>query len=240
MAAQSLEKSAVPSGTATPAAEQKSYVYPIHRVYRVFQNYFRPRRKRAFMQRFPEVAQGASVLDVGGTVTWWESDFPKGIQVAVVNVDDDHREVVEQAGFRFFKADGRALPFGDGEFDLVFSNSVIEHVGSFEDQKRFAAEAVRCGKRLYLQTPNKWFPIEPHMMTLFIQWLPFGVARRLVRYFSLWGLVAKPTQKQIDEMLLTTRLLSRKQLRQIFPTARVTEERFLGLAKSFIVIIDGR
>ena len=98
---------------------------------------------------------------------------------------------------------------------------------------------MRCGKSLYLQTPNKWFPVEPHLMAVFIQWLPFVIARRLVRYLSLWGLMAKPDQAYIDEMLRTTRLLSKKELQQIFPAARISAERFLGLAKSFIVIIDG-
>lgn len=74
-------------------------------------------------------------------------------------------------------------------------------------------------------------------MTAFIQWLPFKLARRLLRYFSLWGLVAKPSQKQIDEFLLTTRLLTRSELKHIFPTAQIEEEKFLGLTKSFVVII---
>lgn len=216
----------------------KSYVYPIHRVYAIFQSYFRPRRKRAFVRRFPEAARGASVVDLGGTVSWWTEDFPGRPNLTVVNIDDDHRDIVLRHGFRFERADARSLPFADKQFDLAFSNSVIEHVGGFEDQKRFAAEAMRCARKLYLQTPNKWFPIEPHYMACGIQWLPFGVARKLMRRCSLWGLVAKPTQAQIDEMLRTTRLLSRSQLRELFPTAKISSERFFGLTKSFIVTIE--
>jgi Methyltransferase domain len=228
---------------ATPAAQPdpvapKSHAFPIHRVYKVFQDYFRPRRKRAFMTLFPEVTSGASVVDIGGTSGWWREDFPKGINISIVNIDDDHRDNVIESGFKFYMADGRKLPFADGEFDLSFSNSVIEHVGDLGDQRRFAMEALRCGKKLYLQTPAKWFPVEPHMMTVFIQWLPFGLARRLVRYLSLWGLVAKPSQKQIDQMLLTTRLMTKRELQQIFPGARIMEEKFLGLTKSFIVIVQ--
>jgi ubiquinone/menaquinone biosynthesis C-methylase UbiE len=221
-----------------PAPDAPKYrSLPIHRVYKVFQNYFRPRRKRAFMKLFPEVAAGARVVDIGGTAGWWKEDFPKSVDISIVNIDDDHQNEVRQHGFKFYVADGRDLPFAEREFDLSFSNSVIEHVGDLNDQEKFAREAVRCSKKLYLQTPNKWFPVEPHLMTVFIQWLPFGVARRLLRYFSLWGLLAKPSQKQIDEFLRTTRLLSRKEIKRIFPTAEITEEKFLGLTKSFIVII---
>lgn len=215
----------------------KSNSFPIHRVYRLFQNYFRPRRKQAFIRLFPDVAVGAPVLDVGGTAGWWKEDFPKGINIAIVNIDDDHRQEVTEGGFQFFRADGRNLPFADNEFYLTFSNSVIEHVGDLQDQKRFAEEAMRCGRKLYLQTPNKWFPVEPHLMTVFIHWLPYRIVRRLLRYFSLWGLVAKPSQQQIDEFLQTTRLMTRLELKQIFPNAEITEEKFLGLTKSFIVLV---
>lgn len=209
----------------------------IHNIYRAFQNYFRPRRKRKFMANFPEVTHGAPVLDVGGTTCWWEEDFPKDINVTIVNTDGRHQAEVESLGFKFSKADGRKLPFGDKEFYLTFSNSVIEHVGTLADQERFATEAARCGQKLYLQTPNKWFPIEPHLIALFIHWLPFKIARRLIRYFSIWGLVAKPSQATIDEFLLTTRLLTKKELARIFPHAHVIEEKFFGLTKSYILMI---
>ncbi len=218
--------------TALPAQEK----YFIHKVYALFQNHFRPKRKKAFMALFPAVRQGESVLDVGGTAGWWKEDFPSDINVSIVNIDDELKQDVIRNGFRFYQADGRALPFNDQQFYLTFSNSVIEHVGDFQDQARFAAEAMRCGQKLYLQTPNKWFPVEPHLMTVFIQWLPFKIARRLLRYFSVWGLIARPSQKQIDDFLLSTRLLTRSEMQQLFPDAEIREEKFLGLTKSFIVI----
>ena len=211
--------------------------FPIHKVYGLFQNYFRPRRKRAFIRLFPDVVAGAPILDIGGIAGWWKENFPGNLNIIIANIDDDHRQEAVESGFRFFRADGRNLPFSDKEFYLSFSNSVIEHVGGLQDQKRFAEEAVRCAGKLYLQTPNKWFPVEPHLMTVFIQWLPYRIARRLLRYFSLWGLVAKPSQRQIDEFLQTTRLMTRRELRQIFPNAEIKEEKFLGLTKSFIVLI---
>lgn len=219
---------------------QESFLFrirKIHKVYKVFQNHFRPQRKREFMKLFPEAAPGASVLDVGGTSDWWKEDFPKTIDVSIVNIDDSQRQEAISNGFKFYKVDGRKLPFNDKQFEITFSNSVIEHVGDFQDQQRFASEAIRCGKRLYLQTPNKWFPVEPHLITAFIQWLPFKISRRLLRHFSLWGLIVKPSQQQIDEFLLATRLLSRRDIKRLFPFAEIREEKFLFLTKSFIVIM---
>jgi len=227
-----VDKEFAATADTLPAQER----FFIHRVYAVFQNYFRPRRKKAFLQLFPEAREGASILDVGGTAGWWKEDFPYNRNIAIVNIDDDLKQDVIGSGFKFYQADGRALPFQDKQFQLTFSNSVIEHVGDFQDQKQFAAEFMRCGKKLYLQTPNKWFPVEPHAMTVFIQWLPYKVARRLLRYCSVWGWIARPSQQQIDEFLSTTRLLTRSEIEQLFPGAEIREEKVFGLTKSFIVI----
>src|SRR3990167_3322086 len=105
----------------------------IHSVYQIFQNYFRPARKRLFISAFPEVAGGRPVLDVGGTASWWQDDFPKKIDITIINIDDRQRDTVVSSGFKFMQADGRNLPFSDKEFFLTFSNSVIEHVGAFSD-----------------------------------------------------------------------------------------------------------
>ena len=209
----------------------------IHTVYQIFQNYFRPKRKRKFIDIFPEISEGSSVLDVGGTASWWKDDFSKKINITIINIDDAPRNEVINNGFKFIQADGRSLPFMDKEFYLTFSNSVIEHVGNLSDQEKFASESIRCGQKLYLQTPNKWFPIEPHLIAAFIHWLPFKVSRRLIRYFSIWGIITKPSQKTIDEFLLSTRLLTKNELIKIFPTAHISEEKFLGLTKSFILTI---
>ncbi len=69
------------------------------------------------------------------------------------------------------QADGTQLPFGDREFDIAFSNSVIEHVPP-ELQAAFAAEVSRVADRYFVQTPNRYFPIEPHYQLPLFQFLP--------------------------------------------------------------------
>ncbi len=207
----------------------------IHKVYAVFMAYFRPRRIRAFRERFPEIDSGASVLDVGGSLGWWKMVAPGNIRLTILNITPEEREEVESRGYRFVLGDGCSLPFADQEFDLVLSNSVIEHVGSFDDQRRFAHEVMRCGKRVYVQTPSKWFPVEPHLIAVGIHWLPFVVARSLVRWFSVWGWVTKPSQQQIDSFLSQTRLLNRREVGELFPICQIGTERFAGLTKSFLI-----
>jgi ubiquinone/menaquinone biosynthesis C-methylase UbiE len=157
------------------------------------------------------------------------------MKLTIVNLDDRHKSLIELAGHAFIAADGRQLPFSDKEFDLVFSNSVIEHVGDRDSQMRFANEMLRVGKSIYCQTPNRWFPIEPHLIAPFLHWLPFAMARRLVRYGSIWGLVTRPSQEQIDDLLSSIRLLSLREVRRLFGGCTIRSERIFGLAKSFIV-----
>ena len=71
-------------------------------------------------------------------------------------------------------ADGRDLPFADGEFDVGFSNAVVEHVGGRTDQERFVRELCRVAKRVFVTTPNRLFPIDPHTLLPLVHWLPEG------------------------------------------------------------------
>lgn len=207
----------------------------IHAIYGFFMARFRPARIAGLKRSFPVIDGEGSILDVGGSLGWWQMVSPRNRDITIVNLDGRHEASVHAAGLRFLTADARELPFADGSFDLVVSNSVIEHVGSLDDQRRFAREAVRCGRALYLQTPNRWFPIEPHLIAPFIHWLPFPVLRRLVRWCSVWGWVNRPSQAVIDEFVRDIRLLNRREAEMLFPGCDIGEERFLGMTKSFVI-----
>ena len=161
---------------------------------------------------------------------------PMNKDITIINLDETHKDAVTAAGFEFAVADARALPFKDGEFDLVVSNSLIEHVGGLDDQRRCAQEMLRCGRDVYIQTPNIWFPVEPHLIAPFIHWFPRSVLRLLVRWFSVWGWVAKPSQEQVDSTIDGIRLLSKKDVVSLFPGLKVVSEKFIFLPKSYIVM----
>ncbi|HEX4133352.1 MAG TPA: methyltransferase domain-containing protein [Bryobacteraceae bacterium] len=191
------------------------------------------------MQRFAAelgITAETRVLDVGGTPDCWRL-LPAVPRVTLLNTP---RAKDDLGGAESWVAgDGRALPFCDGAFDVVFSNSVIEHVGDAASQRSFAAEIARVGRAYWVQTPNRWFPVEQHLLTPFLHWLPQRWQRRLVR-FNLWRLLvrATPGQRQyyMDHYLGEIRLLSTVELRKLFPDAQVVRERFLGWTKSLVAL----
>lgn len=125
------------------------------------------------------------------------------------------------------EADGTELPFDDGEFDVAFSNSVIEHVPR-DLQAQFASEIRRVSRRYYVQTPNRYFPFEPHYQLPLFQFLPERFRRALNRRFTL-GWQAKGEWEAIH-------LLSARELRRLFPDGEIHRERLFGLTKSLMAV----
>ena len=101
------------------------------------------------------------------------------------------------------------------------SNSVIEHLSSFERQQAFASEARRVGRALWIQTPAKEFFIEPHLLAPFIHYFPVSFQRRLIRHFTIWGLVTKPSPAAIESFLQEVRLISFGEMQQLFPDCKI-------------------
>jgi len=128
------------------------------------------------------------------------------------------------------QADGTNLRFADREFPIAFSNSVIEHVPK-ELQGAFASEVRRVADRYFVQTPNKWFPIEPHYQLPLVQFLPERVMKALNRRFS-FGWREKGRWEPI-------RLLTARDLRRLFPDAEIHRERVFGLTKSLMAVRRG-
>ena len=203
----------------------------IHQLYAIAQPLFRGRRHKLFLERL-QPSRGERVLDVGGYPDFWRT-FPCPADITCLNLEPTER-IDALGGVSYVQGDARRLAFADREFDIVFSNSVIEHVGDHDDQASFASEVRRVGEAYWVQTPNRWFFVEPHLLTPFIHYLPRRLQRRLIRRFSVWGLVTKPSPAQIDEFFTSTHLLTRRELKALFPDAQIHVERVAGLAKSFI------
>jgi len=191
----------------------------IHRIYAALGARFRRKRISDFLSSFA-VSPTTRILDIGGSLSFWRG-LP--VQVTVLNLDPNVAHRV---------ADARNLPFADRSFDIAFSNSLIEHVGDYQDQVACAREIARVGVRYYVQTPNQRFPIEPHLLVPFIHWLPLRWRKLLVR-LTPWAILTHPDRRTIDE-LLSTRMLTAKEMKQLFPDAELSSERFCGLCKSFI------
>jgi hypothetical protein len=182
------------------------------------------------------VPRPIKILDVGGTLLFWERmgfTQASGIQVVMLNVT---KNATEQDHFISVVGDARDMSaFADNEFDVVFSNSVIEHVGTYADQRRMAEEVKRVGKRYFLQTPNRYFPIEPHFLFPLFQFLPLSVRVFLVRHFNVGWYKKIPDKNEATREVAAIRLLTQRELVALFPGAEIYKELFLGLTKSLIV-----
>jgi hypothetical protein len=192
------------------------------------------RFRRTRFRRFVELLAVTStdrILDVGGDPGWWAgSGYER--QVTLLNLSFSERP----APFEYLVADARAMTaVGTRAFDVVHSNSVIEHVGSWEDQQSMAREIARVGRRYWVQTPSRHFPLEPHFLFPFFQYLPAGLQRRVALSwpFSHYRRGSAPPEVILAE-LGRLRLLDRRHLRALFPDAEVFAETAAGWPKSLV------
>jgi SAM-dependent methyltransferase len=191
---------------------------------------------RLFEKTF-DISPQTRILDVGGSPDIWEFlmvrprltilNFPSALERSAESVD-------------FVAADGLKLPFNENAFDIVFSNSVIEHVGNRGDQEKFAEEVARVGRFYWVQTPNRGFPIELHLMLPFIHYLPKAWQATIAKRFTVWQLLVRPSAEErafyIDHFLNQLNLLDKDDLLALFPGATILSERVLGFVKSNIAI----
>ncbi len=196
---------------------------------------FRARRLKKFERLFfrnfnPE--KPTRILDVGGTDSFWKhSQVPNipGVTITLLNL---HLEKTAHPNIRVLRGDATAMPeFEDKKFDLVFSNSVIEHLYTFENQGKMADEIQRVGKHHFIQTPNKYFPIEAHYAIPFAQYLPKGLLFFLLTKTRL-SRMTKWKKQDAQQYLDEIRLLDEKAMKTLFPGSKILKEKTLGLTKS--------
>lgn len=188
---------------------------------------WRRRRYELFMQRCA-VQPGEAILDVGagagGALERFNSVNPITAFDRAPRVEGTW---LQGANVRVQSGDATSLPFADRSFPLAFSSSVIQYVPP-ERRPQFAAEIRRVSERYFVQTPNRYFPIDPHYQLPFVQFLPRAARDWLTRYFTIGFRGAGSAS---DFSMLTAR-----ELRSLFPEAEIHRERVLGLTKSLMAI----
>jgi ubiquinone/menaquinone biosynthesis C-methylase UbiE len=176
------------------------------------------------------------ILDIGGTEDYWNSmglHLGNNIEIVLLNL---YKIEVKGAGFSSIKGDACNLEgMADKSFDFVFSNSVIEHLFSIQNQQKMANEVMRVGKSYYIQTPNKFFPIEPHWVFPFFQFLPFGLKVYLTKNFNLGHIPKAKNKQEAIDLVNEVNLLSKKELENLFTGSKLYIEKFMGFHKSYAV-----
>ena len=181
-----------------------------------------------------ESGRPLEILDVGGVEDYWETNvFVDQANFTILNLDapaPHHANVTTLAG------DARDLSrWADKSFDLVVSNSVIEHVGTVDDQQVMADEVRRVGKRYFVQTPNFWFPVEPHAVFPVFHWLPEPMRASLLQSFRLGHLYPRPEREEALDLVRSIRIVSARELKSMFPDGTLWREKLSGLTKSLTI-----
>jgi hypothetical protein len=153
------------------------------------------RSRRRKLQLFLDLLQPGpetTVVDVGvtdapfgagSTDNFFEGLYPWPERITGVGHTGLERFSAAFPQVRAVRADGRDLPFADAEFDVGFSNAVVEHVaGGREGQRQFVHELCRVARRVFVTTPNRRFPLEVHTLLPFVHWLPKGPRERLLPF----------------------------------------------------------
>jgi methyltransferase family protein len=200
---------------------------------RPFSRRVRRKRMRVYVALMG-LKEGMSVLDLGGQPMIWDS-VPARLDLTILNLPGvAERSSASHHKIRYVEGDACSVTGFEGrQFDNVFSNSVIEHVGSADKQADFAREVRRLGKSYWVQTPTKWFPIEAHCGMPFWWFYP----RRLRQYFIEGWRRKLPAW---TEMVEGTRVLTRSELQRLFPEATIRVETVCGIPKSYIAYFRAR
>jgi methyltransferase family protein len=197
----------------------------------------RARRFQLFEQLVADLPRPLSIIDLGGTNDYWEQRGWAGrddVSITLVNLDRQ-----EQRFDNIHPTEGDATDlrdFADKSFDIAFSNSVIEHLFTFESQSRMASEVQRVANAYWVQTPNFWFPIEPHFLVPVWHWLPEEARVQILRRRGV-GWAGRCEDPEFARRIVREhRLMRRGELARLFPGASLVGERFGGLVKSWTAV----
>jgi hypothetical protein len=206
----------------------------------------RARRFRRLLDRFPTL-QDMRVVDLGGEAQTWIEAPVRPREVVLLNIPwmaRSQQEWLDDVGPGWIRAVGGdacdpPAELTDESFDLVFSNSVIEHVGGHQRRTAFADAVHRLAPHHWVQTPNRYFPIEPHWLFPGFQFLPARARAEVQRRWPVGHFAAlRGKQGDRDRMrdVLEVELVSKSELHWYFPDSEIVPERVGPLTKSWIVV----
>lgn len=207
-------------------------------------SYFRQRRAKHIVNLIEqcfEVYHKVDIVDIGGRPSYWniipEAILEKNrVHITLINYSDELGEV-NHPRFKSVIADGCDLhQYESQSFQLAHSNSVVEHVGNWDKVSALASEIKRLAPAYYVQTPNFWFPLEPHFMTPIFHWLPKPVQVQMISRWTLGHMNKQTSTYDAVQLIESVRLLDSTMFFSLFDDAERHKERILGLPKSLIAL----
>ena len=197
----------------------------------------RKKRFEFFKEYSKKFEKPIKIIDLGGTDYYWKNiGFINNDEYHITILNIKQQEVKDLKNISFVKKDARDLNFiKDKEYDLVYSNSMIEHLNKLNEQKELAGEIQRIGKKFFIQTPNYYFPVEPHFLFPLFQYLPVKMKSKLISKYDLGWYQKQFNKKEASDIASSIRLLKKKELEEIFPGCKIYCEKYFCLNKSFIV-----
>jgi hypothetical protein len=189
----------------------------------------RQRRNEEFKRTFPDLAD-MRVLDLGGTAVSWRVLGLRARNVTVVNLDEVKGP--EEPWLEYVRGD--ACAGGFGQYDLVFSNSLMEHLGGHTRRRQFADVVRESAPSWWIQTPYRYFPVEPHWVFPGFQFMPFRTRVFISQHWSMLHMPACKDRTAAEELVASVELISASEMRSYFPTGQIWFERIAGIPKSIV------
>lgn len=192
----------------------------------------RARRAAELLRRFPDLPR-MRVLDLGGTPEFWTGAAVRPYAVTTVNLVP---AAAAPPPWITHVVGDACVPgtLGDG-YDLVVSNSLLEHVGGHARRRMLAEVVHACAPRHWVQTPYRYFPLEPHWLAPGWQFLPPAARAGVLRRWP-YSHVRPATRHDALREVLGTELVTGAEMRWLFPGSDIWRERVAGLTKSLVAV----
>ncbi len=227
--------------------QKSNYLNMIPGLFKKYSLYSRKKRAKIFHSHF-NIGPDTTILDLGGgTGNLIDSMIEHKHNVYIADFDKHDLALAKKKGFNIIELDesGR-IPIEKNQFDIIFSNSVLEHVtvdkkdvytitdnkefysAAIQRQKLFADEIRAKSDKYYVQTPYKFFILESH------SWLP-GLIVLLPRKLQI-GLINFTNKFWVKQTIPDFNLLTYKEMQALFPDAKIIKEKSVFMVKSLIAI----
>ncbi|MBY8880050.1 class I SAM-dependent methyltransferase [Actinacidiphila acidipaludis] len=194
----------------------------------------RTARWERFRRLFPGI-EGMTVVDLGGTADMWLRAPLRARHVHLINLEPHPADLPDWITAENADVTDPEVAAKLGSYDLVFSNSTIEHVGGYSQRRRFVAAVEQLAPLHWIQTPYRYFPVEPHFVAPGFQFLPLAARARLVRHWPLTH--SRPgSAEEGMAAVINIELLTRTEMRHLFPHSTLLSERVLGVTKSLTAV----